>query len=86
MADSGATCIKSSANRGTPTSPSKTFELFLSPTIAELKNGSGDLLVTDASARMPWPAPHVTQPLHHGEVLWHPGTTQQVAAFLSQAR
>ena len=85
MTDAGATCTKNTANRGTPSSPSKTFELFSSPTIAELKNGSGDLMVTDASAHMPWSAPHVTQPLHHGEVLWHPGTMQQVAAFLKQA-
>jgi hypothetical protein len=85
MTDSGATCIKSTANRGTPSSPSKTFELFTSPTISELKNGTGDLMVTDASAHMPWPAPHVTQPLHHGEVLWHAGTMQQVTMFLKQA-
>ncbi len=85
MTDSGATCIKNTANRGAASSPSKTFELFSSTTIAELKNGSGDLMVTDASAHMPWPAPHVTQPLHHGEVLWHSGTMQQVAAFLKQA-
>jgi pimeloyl-ACP methyl ester carboxylesterase len=82
MTDSGATCIKNTAGRGAPTSPSRTFDLFSSATIAELKNGSGDLLVTDASSRMPWPAPHMTQPLHHGEVLWHPATIQQVAAFL----
>src|SRR5258706_11502430 len=85
MTDSGATCVKNTANRGTASSPSKTFELFSSTTIAELTNGSGDLMGTDASAHMPWPAPHVTQPLPHGEVLWHPGTMQQVAAFLKQA-
>jgi pimeloyl-ACP methyl ester carboxylesterase len=84
MSDSGATCLKNTANRGAPISPSKTFELFTSPTIAELRNGAGDLLVTDASSRMPWSAPHVTQPLHHGEVLWHPGTMQQVISFVRQ--
>lgn len=84
MSDAGATCTKRTATRGAGTSPSATFALFSSPTVAELRNGSGDLLVTDASAHMPWPAPHVTQPLHHGEVLLDTGTMQQVAAFLKQ--
>jgi pimeloyl-ACP methyl ester carboxylesterase len=82
MSDTGATCTKQTANRGTPSSPSATFQLFTSPAVAELMNGSGDLMVTDASAHMPWPAPHVTQALHHGEVLWHPGTMQQVITFI----
>jgi hypothetical protein len=82
LTDTGATCLKRTENRGTASSPSRTFELFTSPAIAELVNGQGDLLVTDASSRMPWPAPHVTQPLHHGEVLWHTATMQQVITFL----
>ncbi len=84
MTDVGVSCTKSTANRGAATSPSATFPLFSSPEIPELQSGSGDLLVTDASAHMPWPAPHVTQALHHGEVLWDTGTMQQVTAFLKQ--
>jgi pimeloyl-ACP methyl ester carboxylesterase len=82
--DTGATCTKSTASRGTPTSPSKTFQLFTSPAMPELQNGKGDLLVTDASAHMPWPAQHITHALHHGEVLWDVGTMQQVTTFLKQ--
>jgi pimeloyl-ACP methyl ester carboxylesterase len=84
MTDTGATCTKKTATRGVGTSPSASFNLFSSTAIPELRNGSGDLMVTDASAHMPWPAPHVTQALHHGEVLWDVGTMQQVAAFLRQ--
>ena len=85
MTDTGATCTKGTAARGAPTSPSATISLFSSSAIPELQSGTGDLMVTDASARMPWPAPHVSQPLHHGEVLWDVKTMQQVTTFLKQS-
>ncbi|QJR16582.1 esterase/lipase family protein [Usitatibacter palustris] len=86
MTDTGIACTKKTASRGTPKSPSRTFDLFTSPTVSELINGQGDLLVTDANSRFPWQAPHVTQALHHGEVLWHTPTMQQVITFLKTTR
>ena len=45
--------------------------------------GSASILVTDASSRMPWPGTQcITQPLHHGEVLWHVATMQRVGGLL----
>lgn len=84
MTDTGATCTKGTANRGAATSPSATIALFSSSAVPELQSGVGDLMVTDASAHMPWPAQHISHPLHHGEVLWDTNTMQQVAAFLRQ--
>lgn len=82
--DTGASCTKSTANRGTATAPSRTFQLFSTSDLPELRAGVGDLMVTDASAHMPWPAQHITHPLHHGEVLWDTTTMQQVTAFIRQ--
>jgi len=83
MTDVGALCNKRTATRSA-TSPSKTFALFSSSELPELQSGKGDLMVTDASAHMPWPAQHITHPLHHGEVLWDQATMQQVTAFIRQ--
>lgn len=83
MTDSGALCTKRTTTRS-PTTPSKTFALFSTSEMPELQSGKGDLLVTDASAHMPWPAQHITHPLHHGEVLWDVTTMQQVTAFIKQ--
>jgi hypothetical protein len=64
----------------------ETFSLFTSPAFVELKDGTGDMAVTDASARMPWKgAAHVSQPLNHAEVLWHLPTMMSVGAFLEAA-
>jgi hypothetical protein len=83
MGDSGATCLKKSAGRGVGTAPAAVFDLFSSTAFPELRNGTGDLLVTDANSRMPWSGTqHITQPLHHGEVLWHIPTMQQVGGLL----
>lgn len=61
----------------------KTVDLLSLPTPGELHTGTGDLMVTDASAHFPWPGiPHVTQALHHGEVLWSQPTIESVRAFL----
>ena len=61
----------------------KAIDLLSLPTPGEAKTGSGDLMVTDASAHFPWPGiPHVTQPLHHGVVLWSQPTIESVRAFL----
>jgi alpha-beta hydrolase superfamily lysophospholipase len=47
----------------------------------EMVHGRGDLLVTDAAARLPG-APHRTNPLNHAEALWNPGLQQQVLSLL----
>jgi hypothetical protein len=47
----------------------------------EMVYGIGDLLVTDAAARLPG-AQHRTNPLNHAEALWDPGLQQQVVALL----
>lgn len=49
-----------------------------------LKKG-GDLLVTDASSRLPWEDQHFSNKLNHAEVLWNPGVQKQVAALLTAA-
>ena len=50
----------------------------------EIKPGSGDALVTDASARLPHlGALHQTTQLHHAEVLWNRGLQQKVVQILS---
>jgi pimeloyl-ACP methyl ester carboxylesterase len=64
----------------------KTFSLFHTPAFPEFKDGGGDMLVTDAIARLPWRGvPHVSQPLHHGEVLWNVPTMMSVGAFIKAA-
>jgi pimeloyl-ACP methyl ester carboxylesterase len=82
MSDTGATCLKRTSTRA-GTSPTAVFDILSLKSFPELTNGTGDLMVTDASARLPWPgARHITQPLHHGEVLWDAGTMEKVRAFL----
>jgi len=62
----------------------KTIDFGSHPDAPETKNGVGDLLVTDASARLPWPGvPHISQPIHHFELLWHKPTIERVRAILA---
>lgn len=48
----------------------------------ELENTVGDLLVSDAGARLPGSAGHVSNPINHAEALWDTGLQQQVIAVL----
>jgi hypothetical protein len=53
--------------------------------IPELAHGTGDLLTTDAGARLPFSA-HRTNPLNHAEALWDPNLQNQVAGVLGVIR
>jgi pimeloyl-ACP methyl ester carboxylesterase len=69
-----------------PGAKPRTVDFFTVPVPAEMHNGSGDAMVTDASAHFPksfGSVPHVTQPLHHGEILWHQPTIDGVRALLA---
>jgi hypothetical protein len=55
-------------------------------TTPELDGAQGDLLVTDARARLPFSASHTTNPLNHAEALWDPTLQAQVVAILSRLR
>jgi hypothetical protein len=50
--------------------------------VPEVKAGAGDILVTDASARLPYSI-HQTDDLNHAEVLWDRAVQHTVAAILS---
>lgn len=52
------------------------------PIVAEIKAGSGDSLVTDASAHLPF-ATHFTDRLNHAEVLWDRGVQEAVVQILA---
>ena len=47
----------------------------------EVTPGKGDILVTDASARLPW-AKHRTLPISHQDAMFHEPLQRQVAALL----
>jgi hypothetical protein len=51
------------------------------PFVAEVKAGSGDGLVTDASARLPW-STHFTDQLNHAAVLWDRPLQSKVAQLI----
>jgi hypothetical protein len=52
----------------------------------ELAPGSGDVLVTDASSRLPFSTSHTTNFLNHAEALWDPTLQRQVIAILDRLR
>ncbi len=52
----------------------------------ELAPGSGDLLVSDARARLPFSASHTSNPLNHVEALSDPTLQAQVVAILARLR
>ncbi len=58
----------------------------LAATTPELQNGTGDVLVTDARARLPFEASHGTNPINHADALWDAGLQAQVLAILTQLR
>jgi Putative serine esterase (DUF676) len=58
----------------------------LAATTPELANGSGDVLVTNASAHLPFSATRTANPLNHAEALWDPTLQSQVIAILSRLR
>ncbi len=51
------------------------------PVLPEIKEGVGDSLVTDASARLPFSV-HETDQLNHAEVLWNRDIQRKVAGIL----
>jgi hypothetical protein len=55
-------------------------------TTPELAPGVGDVLVTDARARLPFSISHTTNALNHAEALWDPTLQAQVVAILSLLR
>ena len=58
----------------------------LAATAPELRSGVGDVLVTDASARLPFAASHNTNAINHLEALSNAGLQAQVASFLLALR
>ena len=48
-----------------------------------LRDGEGDVVVADASARLPWAASHTVNRLTHVEALWDTGLQRQVIALLN---
>jgi hypothetical protein len=58
----------------------------LAGTTPELANGFGDVLVTNASAHLPFSATRTANPLDHAEALWDPTLQSQVIAILSRLR
>jgi hypothetical protein len=58
----------------------------LAATTPELANGSGDVLVTNASAHLTFSATRTANPLNHAEALWDPTLQSQVIAILSRLR
>jgi pimeloyl-ACP methyl ester carboxylesterase len=58
----------------------------LAATTPELQDGAGDVLVTDAHARLPFEASHGTNPINHADALWDAGLQAQVLAILTQLR
>lgn len=59
---------------------------YLSATTPELTHGLGDILVTNASAHLPFSATRTTNPLNHAEALWDMTLQSQVIAILSRLR
>lgn len=62
-----------------------TVQAALAAMAPELSPGSGDTLVTDAKARLPFSS-HTTNPLNHMEALYDPGLQSQVIGILSSFR
>ena len=63
-----------------------TVDLLSVPTPAEMHTGSGDAMVSDASAHFPavyGSVPHVTQAVNHGAILWHRPTIDAVRTLLA---
>jgi hypothetical protein len=58
----------------------------LAATTPELANGFGDVLVSNASAHLPFSATRTANPLNHAEALWDPTLQSQVIAILSRLR
>jgi hypothetical protein len=58
----------------------------LAATTPELANGFGDVLVSNASAHLPFSATRTANRLNHGEALWDPALQGQVIAILSRLR
>jgi pimeloyl-ACP methyl ester carboxylesterase len=50
--------------------------------IEELTEGRGDLLTADRRTRLPFFAPHQTNPINHAEALWDPTLQAQVLKIL----
>ncbi len=72
-----------------PGAKPRTVALLSVPTPAEMHTGTGDAMVSDASAHFPpsyGSVPQVTQPVNHGEILWHQPTIDAVRALLSTKR
>jgi len=51
----------------------------------EIVPGSGDILVTAASAALPWQAGYHVHPLNHGQPLWDPGVQGEALPVLRNA-
>jgi hypothetical protein len=58
----------------------------LAATTPELAPGAGDVLVSNASAHLPFSATRTANPLNHAEALWDPTLQSQVIAILSRLR
>lgn len=52
----------------------------------ELAPGVGDVLVTDASSRLPFSTTHTTNFLNHAQALWDPTLQGQVVSILARLR
>jgi Putative serine esterase (DUF676) len=52
----------------------------------ELAHGSGDILTTDAGARLPFALSHTSNPLNHAEALYDPTLQAQVVSILTRLR
>ena len=63
-----------------------TVLVALAATTPDLAPGQGDLLVSDARARLPFSASHTTNSLNHLEALSDPTLQAQVVAILSRLR
>jgi hypothetical protein len=58
----------------------------LAATTPELAPGAGDVLVSNASAHLPFSATRTANPLNHAEALWDPTLQSQVIAVLVRLR
>lgn len=58
----------------------------LAATTPELAHGAGDVLVSNASAHLPFSATRTANPLDHAEALWDPTLQSQVIAILLRLR
>ena len=59
---------------------------LLAAATPELATGSGDLLVADSRAHLPFSATRGTNPLNHAEALWSPALQAQVVGILARLR